>query len=765
MIPQNSKFPAEKYGWYNLGPGGGGAMFVPNVSPHSPDTAIVACDMTGTYITHDGGQNWRQLNMKSTSFASAFDPFDPNVIYLGSTGLYRSQDRGMTWKLIFPDPEAVELEVMVGDHAGHKYISKDNWPGGSVETIAIDPENNSNIYIGIKSEGLLLFSSHDGGKKWRELCRPEGKEFLKLYVNNGSNNQGKEIFAFTDTAVYRITDDNGLAEKIELPSGVEKIISADCGIDPDTGTDVFYMVTPARYENNGVFSGVFRSGDRGKSWTELDGGLFADFAGPRNGQRREFKCIATAAKDAGTVYVSVLRYPEIFSNPMPEMNYLGIMKSIDMGNTWQWVLKIGDKNPENLIGGWQERSYDTDWMGSPLGMAVCPANPDVCYYTGYGMTTRTTDGGKLWKQVYSRDNPDGTSTGCGLEVTTCYGVHFDPFDKDHIVISYTDIGMHQSHDGGRSWRHSINGVPRLWINTCYWMVFDPEVKGKAWSVWSYCHDLPRPKMFARGDFDKYVGGVCRSEDGLVSWQKSNQGMPENSVPTSIVLDPKSPAGNRTLYVAAVGKGVFKSVDDGKTWELKNNGITGNLNAWELTLTPDGLLYLVVVRGLKNGKEVDGSLYLSRDGAESWERLPLPEGVNAPNSLAFDPKNPKTMYLACWPRTMEGKENYGGVYMTEDGGVSWKNIFDKSAHAYAVAVDPKDTSVLYLVTFNGSAYRSGDRGCTWERLKGYNFKWGHRPVIDPWNRDMLYITTFGSSVWYGPAKGSKVEFEDIYPLRK
>jgi photosystem II stability/assembly factor-like uncharacterized protein len=240
-------------------------------------------------------------------------------------------------------------------------------------------------------------------------------------------------------------------------------------------------------------------------------------------------------------------------------------------------------------------------------------------------------------------------------------------------------------------------------------------------------------------------------------------MPENSVPTSIVLDPESPAGSRTLYVAAVGKGVFKSTDDGKTWKLKNNGISGNLNAWELTLTPDGTLYLVVIRGLENRKEVDGCIYLSRDGAESWERLPLPEGVNAPNSLAFDPGRPEIMYLACWTRTFGDEEKNGGVYRTEDGGKSWRNVFDPSAHAYAVAVDPRNTAVLYLVTFDNAVFRSEDQGNTWRRLGGYNFKWGHRPIIDYWNNDMLYITTFGGSVWYGPGKGTPIEFEDIYPV--
>ena len=49
--------------WKIIGPGGGGAQFIPTISPHDSRTVLVACDMTGAYITHDGGQNWREFNL------------------------------------------------------------------------------------------------------------------------------------------------------------------------------------------------------------------------------------------------------------------------------------------------------------------------------------------------------------------------------------------------------------------------------------------------------------------------------------------------------------------------------------------------------------------------------------------------------------------------------------------------------------------------------------------------------------------------------
>lgn len=333
------------------------------------------------------------------------------------------------------------------------------------------------------------------------------------------------------------------------------------------------------------------------------------------------------------------------------------------------------------------------------------------------------------------------------------------------MISYTDIGMFDSLNRGYSWRHAVNGVPRQWRNTCYWMVFDPDVKGRAWSVWGYSHDLPRRKMFSSGGhFDMRPGGICRTEDGLKTWQVSYEGMPENCVTTHIVLDPASPAGKRTLYAAAFENGVYKSTDDGYTWTPKNNGLGKNPFAWRLTLLPDGTLYVIMCRGIRDGIELDGELYKSVDGAEHWEKVALPEGVNAPNDLAFDPSNPSRMYLACWPRIINGRSYYGGVYVTDDGGKSWNCVFDQSAHAYSVTVDEQNPSTVYMVSFDSAAYRSDDKGRTWKKIGGYNFKWGHRVVIDPLNRDMIYITTYGSSVWYGPAHGIENAFEDIYPIK-
>ena len=80
--------------WQVLGPGGGGAMFLPTVNPENPQNVFLRCDMTGAYVTHDGGNSWRMFHLRTVVRDFEFDPLNPSTIYASNTGLYRSEDSG-----------------------------------------------------------------------------------------------------------------------------------------------------------------------------------------------------------------------------------------------------------------------------------------------------------------------------------------------------------------------------------------------------------------------------------------------------------------------------------------------------------------------------------------------------------------------------------------------------------------------------------------------------------------------------------------------
>jgi photosystem II stability/assembly factor-like uncharacterized protein len=388
-------------------------------------------------------------------------------------------------------------------------------------------------------------------------------------------------------------------------------------------------------------------------------------------------------------------------------------------------------------------------------MTVADQDPNLAYGTDLGRTMRTTDGGATWAALYSRKVNDAGWTTTGLDVTNSYGIHFDPFDNKRQFITYTDIGLFRSEDGGVSWTSATMGVPSEWVNTTYWIVFDPKVKGRMWSVNSGTHDLPRPKMWRHNSPMNFKGGVCRSEDGGKTWAQSNKGMDETGA-THIVLDPNSPVDARVLYVAGYGRGVYKSSDGGKTWALKNEGITQKEPfAWRMALASDGTLYVVIARRSEDGSigtPLDGALYVSKDGAEHWQPVTLPEGTNGPNGLAIDPKSPNRLYLAAWAKATGQHGDGGGIFLSENAGKTWKRVLEKDRHVYDVTIDSRDPNILYAAGFESSAWRSTDRGEHWTRIPGFNFKWGQRVVPDPLDRDKVYITTFGGSVWHGSVTG-------------
>jgi photosystem II stability/assembly factor-like uncharacterized protein len=714
--------------WRILGPGGGGAQFLPTISPHDSRRVLVACDMTGSYITHDGGESWRMFNLRGTTRFFVFDPVAPDTIYAYGIGLWRSTDAGATWSLVFPDPATITGILMPDDHASVTIYSSGR-PAPRMTALAVDPSDSRTLYAAMDG---ALHVSRDWGATWSRMeSLPDGAR--QIYVDPASPAEDRTIYVVgTRTVMVR---QNGEWRHGPAPEGVASFTDASAGFPGEGQPLIVYGLTA---------SALWISEDGGASWRQT--GL--------NGA--QLRAVATSLNHPDRVYLSYSGLRE------GGATWFGVARSDDRGRNWRLVWKESNRTADNIREAWLSERFGPGWAGPPFNLGVAPKDPDVSYGTDYGRTMRTTDGGNTWQAVYSRRVDDAGWTSTGLDVTTCYGVHFDPFDARRIFITYTDIGLFRSEDGGRSWLSSIDGVPRRWWNTTYWIEFDPEVRGKVWGAMSRVHDLPRPKMWRTTSPSTYEGGVCVSEDGGRTWQASNEGM-EPSAVTHILLDPESPPEARVLYAAAFGRGVYKSVDGGRTWTLKNKGIEGaEPFAWRLVRDREGTLYLIVARRTEDGSynnPGDGALYRSRDGAENWTRIRLPEGVNGPNGLAIDPEDPQRLYLAAWGRRTPYGARDGGIFLSTDGGSTWRNVLSADQHIYDVTVDPRN-GVLYAAGFESSAWRSEDRGETWQRIRGFNFKWGHRVIPDPSDPEKIYITTFGGSVWHGPAKGDPEALEDI-----
>ena len=262
--------------WQVIGPGGGGAQFEPTISPADPNHVFVRCDMTGAYVTENGGDSWRMFNLRTVVQDFEFDPNKPGTVYASNTGLYRSEDKGRRWRLIYPDPANVTSETMTGDHAGQRFITKDGMPDGSIAKVRVDPANSEIIYIGLSpswSSGkpCRVLVSTDRGARWKVLAEIPGRRVLGIFPGSWEGKPGEAV-VLTERSCLRVSADQGLIAELSLP--VPGIEVADGGKGAEGG--VIYVLSRISQQGDEVHGGIYRSDDLGQSWSQVNGNLVAE---------------------------------------------------------------------------------------------------------------------------------------------------------------------------------------------------------------------------------------------------------------------------------------------------------------------------------------------------------------------------------------------------------------------------------------------------------------------------------------------------------
>ena len=436
-------------------------MFAPAISPVDPRMMMVNCDMSGAYLTRDGGKHWTMIHhsqlRSSTRCRPAFHPTDARIIFAAQAGagMKVSHDGGLHWQKVAGPPDGLRGEI------------------------AIDPGCPDRMMAG-DSRSVIL--STDGGKSWRHCRGPNGPT-VAFHFDQTSGRDQRVYFAATGEGIWR--SDDGGDSWTEKTSGLpwKEIRTFSGGSCASDGRTVIYCAIPSKVENGQFAGGVYRSTDRGETWQSAMGrGINMDIAAAdewAHGPIAQYLWVLTTNVNPDIVYALNT------NTGVHPPHHTATFRSDDAGATWRATFF---PDPRFLVCN-VEPDYVTQadgqfYQGPAFGAAIAANNPDHVIQVNEKVHI-TVDGGKTWKcgdpaPATGRQVQAGVPCN-GLVLTSTWNYYIDPFEHNRHYIAYTDLGMARSLDAGRTWMWWDRKGRAPWQNTCYEMAFDPEVRGKIWA--------------------------------------------------------------------------------------------------------------------------------------------------------------------------------------------------------------------------------------------------------------------------------------------
>jgi photosystem II stability/assembly factor-like uncharacterized protein len=682
------------------------------------------------------------------------------TIYVGaaSGGVWKSTDNGTTFKPVF-----------------------DKQPVMSIGAITIDPNHHDTVWVGTGeswmrnsiSIGNGVYKTTDGGETWKYLGLPNSEHVAKIAIDPNDGNTayacvpGKLWSDSADRGLYKTTD-GGNSWTLVLKG---RNLSTGCsGLSMDAkNPDVLFAAMWDFRRKGWTFrsggpspdapsaSGLFKSTDGGKSWTEITPAAHKGF--PRKPYGRI--AIATAPSNPQIVYAMV------------ESPDSALYRSDDGGRTWSE----------------RDKSQNMVWRPFYFGnLIVDPTNPDRLFKPDLSLI-QSTDGGKTFSESGGGTHGDN---------------HVDwinPADPK-FVIAGDDGGLWFSHDGGSKW-WKANNLP---ISQFYHVSVDNadpyHVYGGLQDNSDWVGDSEYPGGITNSRWENMFGGdgfwmfedptdsnyiYAESQGGFVGRINRHTHQIQLIQPqagykeklrynwnTPIAM---SPNDKGTMYIGA--QFLFKTTDHGRSWQRispdlttnnpeeqkqeESGGVTVDNSYAEMHDTIYSISESPKQAGLIWVGTDDGNLQLTRDGGAHWTNvvgnirgLPRGEWVSW---VQASPVDAGTAFVAFDRHSYGDMKPY--IYKTTDYGRSWtplvtpKNDKGVRGFVHVIKQDAVDPDLLFAGSEFG-LWISPDGGAHWAQFKGSDFP--DVPVRDlvvhPRTNDLV-VATHGRGIWI---------IDDITPLR-
>lgn len=271
------------------------------------------------------------------------------------------------------------------------------------------------------------------------------------------------------------------------------------------------------------------------------------------------------------------------------------------------------------------------------------------------------------------------------------------------------------------------------------------------------------------------GGVWKTVNAGQSWTNISDGYFEAASMGSIDVADSNPniiyAGTGSDAIrsnVSIGKGMYKSIDAGKTWShigLRDAGQIGSIIIHPSN--PDIAFAAAIGNPFKPTRE--RGVFRTRDGGRSWENVLYISDSTGAVDLEFQPGNPSVIYAAMWraerkPWTIISGAHEGGIYRSQDGGKTWTHLTNGLPNGLVgkadFAVSPAKPDRLYVLieaSPGGGLYRSDDAGKSFVAVDTTTRGIITRPFYytnidaDPTNADIVYVGTEG---FYKSVDGGK-----------
>ncbi|HYW43589.1 MAG TPA: glycoside hydrolase [Bryobacteraceae bacterium] len=258
------------------------------------------------------------------------------------------------------------------------------------------------------------------------------------------------------------------------------------------------------------------------------------------------------------------------------------------------------------------------------------------------------------------------------------------------------------------------------------------------------------------------GGVWKTDDYGRTWNPIFDDQPTGSI-GAIAVAPSDP---QVIYVGSgeglqrpdlsVGDGMYKSGDGGKTW--RHLGLRDGQQIAAILVDPrNPNRVFVAVLGHPYGPNAERGVFRSTDGGQSWQKVLYKDEHTGAIDLAFDPRNPQTVYAVLWQARQGPWENgafsgpNSGLFKSTDGGGTWNQLtgglptFPQGLGRIGIGIAQSDGNRMYALVEarEGGLYRSEDAGATWRRVNSEQRIYGRGSDfacvrVDPKNRDVVYV---------------------------